>query len=321
VVCSQDAGSAIDRATDGDAAPAAAPIADSTLDELQALLDGWTAEGEGGAALAIAHDGSAITVLASGVADPDGTPIDPDDGFRVASITKTVVATMVLQLVDEGALGLDEEVSRSVEHPSIPEGVTVGDLLGHTSGISDVGQRDARSEIRREPERRWRPDEVLDAIASRYSTGSGFDYANTDYIIAGLIIESVTGQPFEAELTRRVLEPLELTGTYLPPQPDRQPIAGFTLLRPHGVTTSTPATASETFAWTAGALVSTAEDVATFFRALARGELLSPASFAAMTQGLTTAHPPGSASSRASSTGRPPSTTGASSTDSSRPPS
>lgn len=286
VSCSQDAGSALGSATDGDAAPAAAPIADSTVDELQALLDRWTAEGEGGAALAIAHDGSEIAVLTSGAADPDGTPIEPDDGFRIASITKTVVATMVLQLVDEGGLDLDDEVSRFVEHPSIPEGVTVGDLLGHTSGISDVGLREVRSEFRREPERRWRPDEVLDAIASRYTSGSGYNYANTNYIIAGLVIESVTGRPFEAELTRRVLEPLGLTGTYLPPLPDREPIAGFTLLRPHGVTTSTPATASETFTWSAGALVSTAEDLATFFRALAGGELLSPASFAAMTQGF-----------------------------------
>jgi D-alanyl-D-alanine carboxypeptidase len=232
-------------------------------------------------------------VLTSGVADAEGTPIDPDDGFRIASITKTVVATMVLQLVDEGVLDLDDEVVRLVEHPSIPEGVTVGDLLGHTSGVSDVGQREVRSDLRREPERRWRPDEVLEAIASRYSTGSGFNYANTNYIIAGLVIESVTGQPFDAELTRRVLEPLELTGTYLPPLPDRQPIAGFTLLRPHGVTTSTPATASETFAWTAGALVSTAEDVATFFRALAGGGLLSPASFAVMTQGFDDGAPTG----------------------------
>jgi D-alanyl-D-alanine carboxypeptidase len=286
VACSQDAGSANGDPTDGDPAPAAAPIADATVDEVQALLDGWTAQGEGGAALAIAHDGSEFTVLVSGVADSDGTPIAPDDGFRIASITKTVVATMVLQLVDEGVLELDDEVSRSVEHPSVPEGVTVGDLLGHTSGISDVGLRDARSQIRREPERRWRPEEVLDAIASGYSTGSGFTYSNTNYILAGLLIESVTGRPFEVELTRRVLEPLGLTGTYLPPLPDRQPIAGFTLLRPHGVTTSTPATASETFAWTAGALVSTAEDLATFFRALTGGELLSPASFAAMTQGF-----------------------------------
>lgn len=127
---------------------------------------------------------------------------------------------------------------------------------------------------------------MLDAIASRYSTGSGHNYSNTNYNLAGLVIESVTGRPFEAELAPRVLEPLGLTGTYLPTLPDREPIAGFALLRLHGVTTSTPATASETFAWTADALVSTAEDVATFFRALARGELLSPASFAAVMQGF-----------------------------------
>lgn len=291
VACGQDAGRAAGSATDADPAPAATPIAEATLGEVQALLDGWTAEGKGGAALAIAHDSSEITVLVSGVADPDETPIGPDDGFRIASLTKTVVATMVLQLVDEEVLDLDEEVldlddevSRFVELPSIPEGVTVGDLLGHTSGISDIGQRDAHSEIRREPERHWRPEEVLDATASRYTTGSDFTYANTNYIIAGLLIESVTGRPFEAELTRRVLEPLGLTGTYLPPLPDREPIAGFTLRRPNGLTTSTPATASETFDWTAGALVSPAGDVATFFRALTRAELLSPASFAAMTQ-------------------------------------
>jgi D-alanyl-D-alanine carboxypeptidase len=102
-------------------------------------------------------------------------------------------------------------------------------------------------------------------------------------VIAGLVIEAVSGRPFAEELTRRVLEPLELTGTYLPPLPNREPIAGFTLLRPHGVTTSTPATAWETATWTAGALVSTADDLAVFFRALVGGELLPPASFSSMT--------------------------------------
>jgi D-alanyl-D-alanine carboxypeptidase len=284
--CSQGTGTAIGTATD-EAAVARPPIDDPTVEGLQTLLDGWTVDGDGGAALAIAHDGSEIAVLTSGVADPDGTPIDPGDGFRIASITKTVVATLVLQLVDDGVLELDDKVSRFVEHPAIPEGVTVRDLLGHTSGIPDVlAQRAVLAELRREPERGWQPQEVLDAIASRNPTGPGYHYSNSNYLIAGLVVEAASGRPFAEELTRRALEPLELTGTYLPPMSGREPIAGFTLHRPHGVTTSTPAAAWETATWTAGALVSTAEDVATFFRALAGGELLSPASLAAMTQGF-----------------------------------
>jgi D-alanyl-D-alanine carboxypeptidase len=284
--CSQDAGSGILAPTDGDAAASFAPVPDPSVDQLQTLLDRWTAEGKGGAALAIAHDGSQIAVLTSGVADPDGTPVDPADGFRIASITKTVVATIVLQLVDEGALDLDDEVSRFVEHPSIPTGATVRDLLGHTSGIYDVARRAVRSELRREPERRWRPEEVLDALASRHPAGTGFRYSNSNYVVAGLVVEAVSGRPLEEELNRRVVEPLELTGTYLPPMPGRDPIAGFTMLRPHGVTTSTPATAWETSTWAAGALVSTAEDLAVFFRALTGGELLSPAAFATMIEGF-----------------------------------
>jgi D-alanyl-D-alanine carboxypeptidase len=276
-----------------DTAEARPPIDDPTVEGLQTLLDRWTAEGEGGAALAIAHDGSEIAVLTSGVADPDGTPIDPGDGFRIGSITKTVVATMMLQLVDDGVLELDDEVSRFVQHPSIPEGVTVRDLLGHTSGIYDVAQRAVRSELRRDPERRWQPQQVLDALASRHPAGTGDHYSNSNYVIAGLVIEAASGRPFAEELTRRVLEPLGLTGTYLPPLPDREPIAGFTLLRPHGVTTSTPATAWETATWTAGALVSTAEDLAVFFRALAGGELLPPASFASMTAPFADGAPTG----------------------------
>jgi D-alanyl-D-alanine carboxypeptidase len=272
---------------DTGAVAAGAAIPEPTADALQDLLDRWTSEGEGGAVLAVALDGSEIRVMASGVAAPDGTPVLPGDGFRIGSVTKTVVATMILQLVDEGALQLDDEVARHVAHPAVPEDVTVRDLLGHASGIPDVlAQRAFLAELRRSPDRHWQPEEVLDVVASRHRTGGGHAYSNTNYVIAGLLLEAVSERPLEEELTSRIVDPLGLGGTYLPPSPDRAPIAGFSLHRPHGVTTSTPATAWETSTWAAGGLVSTAQDIATFLRALVGGDLLAPPTFAAMTEGF-----------------------------------
>jgi D-alanyl-D-alanine carboxypeptidase len=206
------------------------------------------------------------------------TPMRTDDRFRIGSITKTFVATVVLQLVAEGRLTLDAPVERWLPG-LVPRGVTVRHLLSHTSGLFDyVNDPAAFTGKIAEPRK-------LVALAAAHpplgKPGERFGYASTNYLALGLIVERVTGTSLEVQLTRRLFGPLRLTHTWLDTgAASRLRVHGYIaptrdgiIVGPREDTTGRPAP----FAWAAGAIVSDAHDVATFFAALLRGKLL-PAS-------------------------------------------
>jgi D-alanyl-D-alanine carboxypeptidase len=241
----------------------------------------------GGIVVAIAGEGD-LSVAAAGT-QPDGTPVPADGAWRIGSVTKPFVATLVLQLVDEGLVDLDAPVTTYLATPEIPESVTVRDVLGHTSGIfnitEDVG---FLPEAIADPERSWEPGELVDrALALRVVPADpGWAYSNTNYLVAGLLVEAVTGEPVHEVLRTRISEPLGLDATYLASDEDGPaPIdssmswAGTEV----AIDEAFPYTSIATGAWTAGALVSDASDLTTFVRALFRGELITDTSLAAMT--------------------------------------
>ena len=198
---------------------------------------------------------------------------------------------MLLQLVDEGTLSLDEPVTSYAPDLTVATGVTVRQLLDHSSGIPDVAE-DLLPLLLADPDRTWTPHDVLAHAAGGtrdFAPGTDHNYSNTNYIIAGLLLEEVTGASVADNLQTRILGPLGLHNTYFAPQPGRQPVAGFSSILPGGDTTAAPYTAIETAAGAAGALVSTAPDLATFIAALAAGQLISPDMLDAMTPASLTA--------------------------------
>jgi D-alanyl-D-alanine carboxypeptidase len=243
---------------------------------LQRALDQVVAAGVPGAVLLV-RDGEGTTRLTSGYGNlKPQTPMRAGDRFRVGSITKTFVATVALQLVGERKLALAD----TVEHwlpGAVPNGerVTVRQLLNHTSGLFDYGaDRAFVADAFRHPLKEWTPRQIV-AIANahkpRFAPGAGWSYSDTNYYVLGLIVEAATGHSLAGELRHRIFVPLSLRATSFPSAPG---IAGRYahgyFLRPlQDVSVGSPSVQ-----WAAGAIVSNADDLARFFRALLGGRLL-----------------------------------------------
>ena len=258
-------------------------------DQVQGLLDRWASEGRGGVAVALAGNDEELTVAAAGSAGPDGGIVEPGSAFRVGSLSKTFVAVMLLQLVDDGTIGLDDLVVDHAPELTIADGVTIRQLLAHRSGLPEHADGELAPAVLADPARTWTPADVLELVADQprdFAPDTQFAYSNTNYIVAGLLLESVTGMTLAENLQSRIVEPLGLSSTYFAPDSTRSPIGGFSNSLPGGDTDGDSYRALETTAGAAGSLVSTASDLAIFIRALVHGEILDERTYAEMTEGL-----------------------------------
>jgi D-alanyl-D-alanine carboxypeptidase len=211
----------------------------------------------------------------SGTADPaTGEPADARHRFRIGGLTKTFVATVVLQLAAEGRLDLDDPVPNHlpglVEHP-----VTVRQLLDHTSGLadeSDVRYNDTAWFLQHRTETFTPEQRVAKALRLPllYPPGTGQQLARANYDLAGLVIEAVCGRSYREEVETRLLRPLGLAGTSLP---GTDPTLSGPHLRAYedgiDVTEQNPSIHGA-----AGEMVSTLPDLERFLTALVGGELL-----------------------------------------------
>jgi D-alanyl-D-alanine carboxypeptidase len=230
-------------------------------------------------------------------------PMHVDDHVRIGSVTKTWTGTVVLQLVDEGLLRLEDPVA--TYRPDVPNGqhITIEQLLTMRSGL---GNYTTTLELNRTldtaPGTVFKPEELIAvglAMPPQFPPGEGFFYSNTNTALLGRIVEQVTGNPLETEIQRRILDRLGMaessfptTSAVLPdphPQgycygtnvetvesnvlsPEKQAAARNGTLAPRDVTNSNPS-----WAWAAGAGISTTGDLTRYVEALVGGELLSPA--------------------------------------------
>lgn len=222
-------------------------------------------------------------------------PVRPDGSFRIGSVTKSFVAAVVLQLAGEGRLRLDDPIGRYL--PGVvrdADAVSVRQVLHHTSGVYDYTEDPRVLEDPADPAalerwlstgrwRTWSPAGLVAVAddpghAPYFPPGTGWRYSNTDYLLAGLLIQKVTGHPYAEEVTRRILRPLRLTHTQLPGTSVRLPgpHARAYLLRPgHRPVDITEQNMS--VAGPAGEMISTADDLTRFNAALLGGRLLGPA--------------------------------------------
>ena len=251
----------------------------------QAAIQQLVTDGVPGA-IGYARDGGTVTVAASGLADlATKTPIAVGDRVRVGSLTKTFVATVVLQLAAERLLSISDTVSRWL--PGLVPGgagITIRELLQHTSGIysytNDPGFLQA---LFSDPTRVWRPAELVRIAVAHppvFPPGTSLAYSNTDYVLLGMIIQAATGHPVGQQLQARIFTPLGLRDTYLPyANPHlRTPYAHGYLLGQPGATGPADATVfGPSWAGAAGGIVSTAADLARFYTALLSGKLLPAA--------------------------------------------
>jgi len=267
-------------------------------DTLKQLLDQGVGEaGVPGAVAAISVPGRGQWILASGLKDLErNLPMDAGNVTRIGSITKTMTATIILQLVDEGLLSLDDRLAKwlpdtRVEHAAE---ITILQLLNHTSGIYNFVRDDAfQSGLLTDPGHDYSPQELID-IARKYkpyfSPGASWLYSNTNYTLLGLIIEKVTGQPLNEIFSKRIFEPLGMQHSALLRTPQMPAIAaqGYHTVNPGGVSgilaNWIPALCERgdstnidpDAAWGAGDVVSTAGDLLRWSQAVATGEMLSP---------------------------------------------
>ena len=250
--------------------------------DLQKKLDGVVAVSAVGA-LAEVRDGDRVWRGTSGTAVL-GTerPVPVDGRVRVGSITKTFVATVVLQLVDEGRLRLDDSVERWLPGV-VPNGqnITVRQLLNHTSGLYDNRLTLPDPGSQEFLDLRWRTQTADELMAPALAhdpefepPGSSYAYSNTNYLLIGKIIKKVTGHTYADEIERRLIGPLGLSGTSLPGTspwirgphphgylPTEQGLIDYTAMNPSLFGAS-------------GEMISTAADLNHFFAALLGGKLL-----------------------------------------------
>jgi D-alanyl-D-alanine carboxypeptidase len=257
----------------------------------------------------LAIPGASVTILfpdgtswsgTSGLADiAADRPVTDDTGFALASMSKTFVAALVLELSGEGAFGLEDRVARYLPELRLDPAITVRMLLDHTSGLSDyfLNPKIDRA-LQAEPGRGWSATRTLGYVGKPYfRPGTGWHYSNTNYLLLGMLAERVTGRSLAVEVRERFLAPLDLDETWTQvAEPPATPIAhGYRLSGPAakpkltdvtGGSTVLPFRSVVTAAGGAGGLAATSRDAAAWARALYGGDALSPESHALMLAGF-----------------------------------
>ena len=233
-----------------------------------------------GAIIGIWQDGATPYVQAFGVRDTaTGEPMATDLHMRIGSVTKTFVTTAVLQLVDQGKVGLDDPISRYV--PGVPNGdaVSIRHLAAMRSGLFDYSDV-TQAAMPDNPKRRYTPQDLLEIVVQHppeFPADTKFDYNNTNTVLLGLVVEKVSGLPLDRYIDEHIVQAEHLQHTVF--------AADATLPTPHahGYTKMPDGKIADgtdwnpSWGWAAGQMVSTVDDLHVWARDLAKGKLLTPA--------------------------------------------
>lgn len=261
------------------------PVSEEAAAEFRAILN-EDADGGGMTATVMTADGtwSGAVGTADKVRD-----MRPDDQLAIASITKTVIAAQVMQLVEAGELALDDPASDHLpaDLDFDTNQATIRQLLGMRSGIPDY----VDSLLARQPtdrQRRWTPADLLELVGpDRSPAGPSYQYSSTNYVLLGLVIEQVRGRPLAEVLRDGVLSGEGLERLVF--QPDEAPTEPMAM--PAGESTAAlekgggylPSLAGATAAGAAGAMASDSASLARWWSRFCGGEIVSEASLTEMT--------------------------------------
>ena len=275
------------------------PTANGSLVEtLDQVFDSITALSpvKGFNAAMLLPDGT-IWKRAKGLAEelPTQVPLTTEHLMGMGSISKSFVSTTLLLLHDDGLLDLGDSIGQYVgPYPNVPGNVTIRQLLSHRSGISDyLNENPAMfGAFNAHLDSIWVMDTILNnyVLSPNFPVGASWSYSNTNYLLAGRIIESITGQPWHEVVRQRLLDPLGLSHTFVYPfeTPGSQPFSHFwadldgngTVEDWQGI--GLPDAGLFSLATSAGCLISTPEDLVKFSEWVYGGHLLQPATLAEM---------------------------------------
>jgi D-alanyl-D-alanine carboxypeptidase len=276
------------------AAPSAPPTAgagDAVVSQLRADLNAYlqargAAEHISAAGLSVSLPGSRSTIdVSAGTTTFGGSvPVRPDSVWQIGSNTKAFTSVLLLQLEAEHRLSIDDPLGRWL--PQYPQwrDVTIRRLLNMTSGIPTYDDQPAwYADYAADPHTYFSPERLVGYVLDAPAT-SGYSYSNTNYVLAEMIIERVTGDSYQDQLYRRLIDPLHLRDLYYRPD-----------VYPAWVTSREPAgyffhhdfplpqllgrdVSRDTLSWAraAGAIISTMSDLTRWERALYSGRLLPP---------------------------------------------
>ncbi len=263
---------------------------------LQVLLDDQVQEqGILGMSMAVRAPDGTVIGKGSGFSDPSGENAwTVDTQSALGSITKSFTAVVIMQLIEEGKLSLDDTLDTWFPEVLNADRITVRMLLSHTSGLANYISLENVMEGKWT--REWAPmDLVTEANKSGPVSEPGSSdayYANTNYILLGLIVEEITGNSWAQEVESRIIEPLDLKDTTFL---SAEGVWGGTMVEgyaktPDGKvsTLDLPWYPHSSTVWSAGEVVSTASDLMTFASGLFNGDLVSRETLAIMAQPVGT---------------------------------
>ena len=185
------------------------------IGEFDKLLSEQFKAGESGCAALVAQKGQILYKKAFGMADIElNVPMQADMVFRIGSITKQFTAVCILQLMEQGKLSLQDEITKFIpDYPTQAHKITIEHLLTHTSGIkSYTGMKNFQDIIRKD----MKPEEVIDFFKNQpmeFVPASKFNYNNSGYFLLGYIIEKVSGKTYPQYLEENIFKPLGMTNT------------------------------------------------------------------------------------------------------------
>lgn len=268
---------------------------------LQSVVEGVAKELLLPGAMVLLHTSQGDFVFGYGTTELGvANPPRADTRFRAASNTKTMTAAVIVQLAQEGKLRFDNPISKYVQDVPNGDNITIGQLLKMRSGLYNYTNAPELAEsLDKDPTKVWTSGE-LRAIAFKrpplFAPGAKYDYCNTNYLLLGLVAEKIEGQPLASIFQNRLFGPIGMKNTALPaatsnaiPEPyshgylygsssyalvdapypaDLQAAAKAGTLKPNDDTGQNPS-----YAWAAGGIISTADDLATWMRALVGGKI------------------------------------------------
>jgi len=258
-----------------DGVPGAQLLTDENKKKIETVIDKYVDEVKTPAALVGIYTPGGEQVILRGKSDvKTGTAAMATDRFRIASLTKTFTATLLLKLVEDKKIGLEDKLGKFYPNVKNADKITIRQLINHTSGIySYTGIKEFHDLAITDPLKKWTYNDLLALVADHEpycEPGQGFNYSNTNYMIMGMLIEKLSGKKYDEFLQEKICAPLGMISTYYATTPE---ISGnfyhgyhdsvdVSLLDPSGPNA-------------AGAIISTLQDLKKWNEALAEGKLLS----------------------------------------------
>lgn len=259
---------------------------DAVNAELMALLEQYVADDDAGVVLLIGNRDESY-LAAYGLADLDaGTPIQTDASFRIASTSKPMVSVALLTFVEAGDIDLDDAIADYlpddiVENLANTDSATVRQMLQMTSGIPDYLETDAFLDaVDDAPQTFWTPEQVLEFAygePASFDAGDDFEYSNSNYILAEIIIQELSGRSLAEVLEDRVFTPAGMDDCYF----ETAATFGQTIVRGYDLDDDDEledvTNINDGVGLGDGGVVCTAESLARFLPALMDGDLLGEA--------------------------------------------